>query len=931
MAKDPYLRPKKSLGKKLLTAFVAVLTSIVVLIGGVIAFAYFKYDINTFSLIGSVNKVGKFDSKTLTLSNAFSAEDLESANAKIDAHDFTENYIYFTDKEIASIIDDNIKNDDSIKLEHDINFLELGFSDYENYDDNLITRFNFTLTLSTKELKDELDDFPASLVSSKIPDTIYMFASADVNEETNRDTDYTVKYHSVGINNLTIKETENLFRTIELFEDDFKVSAVVEKVAKVIADSIIGDDENESVYTKLKAHGAKGYLFTKDGNNNTFTVFAHTVDEERTISYSNTKDIAHNNPTVYTLKNGIITLKPLSLTGYDFLGWFDEYDTRIETIKTVKMLNYTLTAKWQLTNYSITYNLKGGTVASPGNPDSYTIETETFTLINPTKAGDTFLAWSGTGINGESATVTIPKGTYGNLTFTAHYEYDDVFMTVCVDGVELITYEFENGTVLTEQLVNDIYSLEQAGMVGYTVNTWYSNAQMTTPFTFGNTVIRDFTIYGSGEYFVDSVLTKSNVARYKQALASSDKKLTITSHDDLVAWAFYVTFANVTEKVYLTLPSNVPKNGNAIIAEISSAVQDSYAISAYQGGATLESWSNGTYGAVYVTSSTSGTYASQTLNSAGHLYTQLDSIPTPQFEDTRSDTFNSFNIENVQNTLNVQTSEQLVFALEMGFKPVCKPGSSAETIYNKAKVVLRDICNDNMTNIEKAYAIYTWLVMNVQYDYYAYNLSTSNSITAEQSRRYDSWFAEGVFNKGKAVCEGFAKAFLIMARLENIPAIYVTGNNHAWNKVFVNGAWYGLDATHGNAGNSSKQEILSFSEFLFTDAYKTSKGYSTTDHASIKATTAINAYDYINFKYSETTFDIYINSTAELNILLNYISANISSTKTSYVTFECVLASGLSINNVYSAAQLKGIDLWNYYVSSTTSTGATAYLFYIVA
>jgi hypothetical protein len=118
---------------------------------------------------------------------------------------------------------------------------------------------------------------------------------------------------------------------------------------------------------------------------------------------------------------------------------------------------------------------------------------------------------------------------------------------------------------------------------------------------------------------------------------------------------------------------------------------------------------------------------------------------------------------------------------------------------------------------------------------------------------------------------------------------------------------------------------------LFTDAYKTSKGYSTTDHASIKATTAINAYDYINFKYSETTFDIYINSTAELNILLNYISANISSTKTSYVTFECVLASGLSINNVYSAAQLKGIDLWNYYVSSTTSTGATAYLFYIVA
>lgn len=931
MAKDPYLRPKKSLGKKILIAFVAVLTSIVVLLGGVVAFAYFKYDINTFSLIGSVNKVGKFDSNNLTLSNAFSAGDLESANAKINAHDFTENYIYFTDKEVAAIIDDNLKNDSSINLKHDVDFLELTFSDYENYDDKLIVRLNFTLTINTKEFKDELDDFPASMISSKIPDTIYMFASADLIEGTNGITDYSAKYCSAQINNLSVKQTENLFRTINLFEDDFNLAAIVEDVADVIADGIIGNDNTEGVYTSLIEHGAKGYLFAKDDNKNTFSIFKHTVDEERTISYSNTKGVTNDNLTVYTLKNGVITLKPLSLTGYDFLGWFDEHDTKIETIRTVKMLNYTLTAKWQLTNYTITYNLKGGTVSAPGNPDSYTIETETFTLINPTKDGDTFLAWSGTGITGESATVTIPKGTTGNLVFTAHYEFDEVFMTVCVDGIELISYEFENGTILTEQLVNQIYSLEQTGMTGYTVDTWYSNAQMTTPFTFGNAVIRDFTVYGSGEYFVNSPLTKANVARYKQALASSDKKLTITSHDDLVSWAFYVSFTNITEKVYLTLPNSVPKNGDAIVAELSKAVQDSFNISSFQSGATLESWSNGTYGAIYVTSSTGGTFASQTLNSTGHLYAQLDTTPKSQFEDTRSDTFNSFDIENVQTTINVQTSEQLVFALEMGFKPVCKPGSSAETIYNKAKVILRDICNDNMTNIEKAYAIYTWLVMNVQYDYHAYNLSITNQISAAQSRLYDSWFAEGVFNKGKAVCEGFAKAFLIMAKLENIPTIFVTGNNHAWNKVFVNGSWFGVDATHGNAGNGSNQEILSFSEFLFTDAYKLLKGYSTADHASIKATTVINAYDYINFKYGETTFDLYINSTAELNVLLNYIKANLSSATTAQITFEVVLSSGLSLNNVYSAAQLKGLNLSNSYSYSDTSTGSMAYLFYVAA
>ena len=231
-----------------ISAFVAVLTSIVVLLGGVVAFAYFKYDINTFSLIGSVNKVGKFDSNNLTLSNAFSAGDLESANAKIDAHDFTENYIYFTDKEVAAIIDDNLKNDSSINLKHDVDFLELTFSDYENYDDKLIVRLNFTLTINAKEFKDELDDFPASIISSKIPDTIYLFAIADLLEGTNGNTDYSVKYSSAQVNNLSVKETENLFRTIALFEDDFILSNVVEEVAEVIADGIIGKTERSSCY-----------------------------------------------------------------------------------------------------------------------------------------------------------------------------------------------------------------------------------------------------------------------------------------------------------------------------------------------------------------------------------------------------------------------------------------------------------------------------------------------------------------------------------------------------------------------------------------------------------------------------------------------------------------------------------------------------------
>ena len=83
----------------------------------------------------------------------------------------------------------------------------------------------------------------------------------------------------------------------------------------------------------------------------------------------------------------------------------------------------TLTAQWTVNQYTITYDLAGGTVE--GNPDTYTIETVAFTLKNPTKSGYTFTGWSGTGLDGENnMTVTIPTGSTGNRIYTAHWRYN---------------------------------------------------------------------------------------------------------------------------------------------------------------------------------------------------------------------------------------------------------------------------------------------------------------------------------------------------------------------------------------------------------------------------------------------------------------------------------------------------------------------------
>ena len=125
-----------------------------------------------------------------------------------------------------------------------------------------------------------------------------------------------------------------------------------------------------------------------------------------------------------------ITLTATPKTGYHFKEW--EVISGGVTIKDDKFLmpndNVEVKAIFEKdapapTEYTITYDLAGGT--AEGNPDTYTIETRTFTLKNPTKSGYTFTGWSGTGLDGENnMTVTIPTGSTGDRTYTAHWRYN---------------------------------------------------------------------------------------------------------------------------------------------------------------------------------------------------------------------------------------------------------------------------------------------------------------------------------------------------------------------------------------------------------------------------------------------------------------------------------------------------------------------------
>ena len=70
-------------------------------------------------------------------------------------------------------------------------------------------------------------------------------------------------------------------------------------------------------------------------------------------------------------------------------------------------------------NYSITYNLNGGSVAT-ANPTTYSLK-DSFTLNNPTRSYYNFSGWTGTGLSSASTAVAIPQGSSGNKSYTANW------------------------------------------------------------------------------------------------------------------------------------------------------------------------------------------------------------------------------------------------------------------------------------------------------------------------------------------------------------------------------------------------------------------------------------------------------------------------------------------------------------------------------
>ena len=116
-----------------------------------------------------------------------------------------------------------------------------------------------------------------------------------------------------------------------------------------------------------------------------------------------------------------------------------------------------------------------------------------------------------------------------------------------------------------------------------------------------------------------------------------------------------------------------------------------------------------------------------------------------------------------------------------------------QDIYIAAQKVLGSVLRNGMSNLEKEIAVYSWIVINVNYDW------THQDVMKETPR--ESFTPYGGLVNHTAVCLGYATTFQLLMDMAGVECITVTGaahasrEDHGWNMVRLNGNWYCVDVT----------------------------------------------------------------------------------------------------------------------------------------
>ena len=152
----------------------------------------------------------------------------------------------------------------------------------------------------------------------------------------------------------------------------------------------------------------------------------------------------------------------------------------------------------------------------------------------------------------------------------------------------------------------------------------------------------------------------------------------------------------------------------------------------------------------------------------------------------------------------------IVVALFVSHNFVSKPETpyllnGGNTLWDTQTEELADeICAGCDTEAEKVKAIYSWMVVNLEYDYDYHVLLQYFNVRKTLSTK-------------KGVCFDFSHLFAAFCRSQNIPCYAVDGISyedstvsHTWNRVYYDGIWWNMDVTHDISSTAAGKSLYGF-------------------------------------------------------------------------------------------------------------------------
>ena len=220
------------------------------------------------------------------------------------------------------------------------------------------------------------------------------------------------------------------------------------------------DSKNEDVSVKKGENTVARFYYKRKSYTLTWELNGGSKDQQTAIR----ENILYGQP--------LVAPTDILKAGYHCKSWLMQNDLPVVDGEKMPASDMTLRAVWEITQYSIDYELNGGVFVQGQLPDkTYTIETGYYSDKIPVKKGYTFEGWAGDNGNTPQTSITISQGNTGDKSYQAVWKTTEYKIEYDLDGgswgslTPMSAYTIESGDIALPVPVRD----------GYTFSGWIGN------------------------------------------------------------------------------------------------------------------------------------------------------------------------------------------------------------------------------------------------------------------------------------------------------------------------------------------------------------------------------------------------------------------------------------------------------------------------